>query len=125
MRSVWSPRQFLVGLVTVLAIADGICIVSRERPLLLAGVEPEHPLGVPFQCRLAQCHRLVMRRGWVLLLPHLNHRASAAPSVRGIVRLPELIRGRKRHAVQRGMLRPHTVITPQFGTAGCIGPRPP
>ena len=51
-----------------------------------------------------------MGRGGVLLLPHLHHRASAPPPVRGIVRLPELIRGGKRHAVQRGMLRPHAVI---------------
>ena len=110
MRSVWSPRQFLVGLVAVLTIADRIRIVSRKHSLLLAGVEPEHPLGVSFKRSLAKSHRLVMRRRGVLLLPHLHYGASAAPAVGGIIRLPEIIRGGKRHTVQRGMLGPHTVI---------------
>ena len=105
------PERFLSSQLAVPASLLSICIVSRENPLLLAGVEPEHPLGVSFKRSLAKSHRLVMRRRGVLLLPHLHYGASAAPAVGGIIRLPEIIRGGKRHTVQRGMLGPHTVIT--------------
>lgn len=85
-------------------------IIVRHRLLLLARIEMKDAFCVPLQRILAPCHCLIAWCLGIFRLAHLNHRATAVPSVRRIVLLPEWVGRWQRYPIERGVFRAYLVI---------------
>ena len=105
-----SQGRFPLSYVAVVASANGVGVVIGHGLLLYAGVEMEDALCVVLQSLFASFHCLVVGCDGVFGLSHLDYCASAVPSIRWIVGLPEWIGWGERHAVEGSVCGAHLAV---------------